>query len=46
MNDVSKPYIVTPRTLHHPERIDVLLEKRMKEFLLKRRQRIWQQEGR
>lgn len=46
MNDESKPYIATPRTKHRPERIDSILEKRMKEFLLRRKQRLWRQEGR
>lgn len=46
MNDESAVYIATPRTPHRPERIDALLEKRMKEFMLARRQKIWQQKGR
>jgi hypothetical protein len=46
MNDESKPYIVTPQTSHRVERIDTILEKRMREFLLRRRQKIWQEEGR
>lgn len=44
MNDESKPYITTPRTPSRPERIDSILQKRMREFLLRRRQRIWQGE--
>lgn len=49
MNDQSAlfiAYIETPRSSHRPERIDTLLEKRMKEFLLLRRQKIWQEQGR
>lgn len=45
MNDESKPYIATPRTLSRPERIDSILAKRMKDFLLRRRQKMWQGEG-
>lgn len=45
MNDESKPYIATPRTAHRAERIDSILEKRMREFLLRRRQRLWQERG-
>lgn len=43
MNDGSKSYIATPRTAHRPERINRILEKRMREFLLRRRQMLWQQ---
>lgn len=46
MSDESISYIETPHTHRRPERIDVLLEKRMKEFLLLRRQKLWQAEGR
>lgn len=46
MNQTHELYIATPHTSHRPERIDALLEKRMKEFLLLRRQKIWQEEGR
>ena len=46
MTDESLIYIVTPHVARRPERIDALLEKRMKEFLLLRRQKVWQQEGR
>jgi hypothetical protein len=41
MFDESTLFIETPRTLCRPERIDVLLERRMKEFLLERRRRLW-----
>ncbi len=46
MTDESVAYIATPHSTHRPERIDTLLEKRMKEFLLARRQKIWREEGR
>lgn len=36
-------YIETPRRPCRPEKIDVLLERRMKEFLLERRRRIWRE---
>lgn len=42
---VAKPYIATPRRDTKPEKIDVLLEKRMKEFLLERRRRMWREAG-
>lgn len=45
MNDESL-YIATPRTVCRPTRIDAILEKRMKEFLLARRQKVWYEEGR
>lgn len=45
MNDESTPYIATPHVRHRPERIDVLLEKRMQQFLLARRRKLWQEEG-
>lgn len=38
-------YIETPRTVTKPEKIDTLLEKRMKEFLLERRRRMWREGG-
>ncbi|QQS21968.1 hypothetical protein IPM09_00205 [Candidatus Saccharibacteria bacterium] len=44
MNDESVLpvfYIETPRTSGRLEKIDVLLEKRMREFLLMRRQKVW-----
>jgi hypothetical protein len=41
MIDESTAFIETPRTLCRPERINVLLERRMKEFLLERRRRLW-----
>ena len=34
-------YIETPKVKHVPEKIDVILEKRMREFMLARRQRKW-----
>lgn len=41
MNDESATFIETPRTSHRPERIDVLLERRLRDFLLERRRRLW-----
>lgn len=38
-------YIETPHIINKPEKIDTLLEKRMREFLLSRRQRQWQETG-
>lgn len=38
-------YIETPRTSCRPVRIDAILEKRMKEFLLARRRQKWLTEG-
>lgn len=45
--DNNKPvtYIKTPRTQTRPMRIDVLLEKRIKDFLLARRRKVWQEKG-
>lgn len=43
--EVLAPYIETPRTMTKPEKIDTLLEKRMREFLLERRRRIWREAG-
>ena len=34
-------YIETPKVKHTPEKIDAILEKRMREFMLARRQRKW-----
>ncbi len=45
MTDETTSYIAIPRTTHRPERIDNVLAKRMKEFMLMRRQKIWQEEG-
>lgn len=42
MNE-SLTYIATPRTKRRPERIDAILEKRMREFLLARRQKAWRE---
>ena len=36
-------YIETPHTAHRPERINTILQKRMKEFLLARQQKLWQE---
>ncbi len=36
-------YIQTPRSAHRPERIDTILQKRMKEFLLARQQKLWRE---
>ena len=44
MND-TPTYIATPLSRKRPVRIDAILEKRMREFLLARRQKIWR-EGR
>ena len=45
MNDESL-YIATPHTVQRPVRIDAILAKRMREFMLARRRKIWQEEGR
>lgn len=45
MNNTSAVYIEIPHNQQRPECINTLLEKRMKEFLLMRRQKIWQREG-
>lgn len=45
MND-ELTYIATPRTAHRAEPIAEVLERRMKEFMLARRRKIWTQEGR
>lgn len=36
-------FIQIPRSVQRPERIDVVLEKRMKDFLLARQQRLWRE---
>jgi len=41
----STLYIATPQTSRRPERIDALLEKRMKEFILARRRKLWREKG-
>ncbi len=41
MIDESTAFIETPRSSHRLERINILLERRMKEFLLERRRRLW-----
>lgn len=38
-------YIETPRSSHRPEKLDKILEKRMREFLLARRRRRWVEKG-
>lgn len=47
MNDeftsIAQHYIETPPTAHRPERIDTILKKRMKDFLLTRQQKLWQE---
>jgi hypothetical protein len=43
MIDEFTAFIETPRTSHRPERINILLERRMKEFLLERRRRLWRE---
>ncbi|MGB4767668.1 MAG: hypothetical protein WBP22_00250 [Candidatus Saccharimonas sp.] len=45
MND-ELLYIATPRSTCRPVRIDTILAKRMREFLLERRRKVWQAEGR
>lgn len=40
MND-TLTYIETPRTTHRIVRIDAILEQRMREFMLTRRQKLW-----
>lgn len=41
----ANTYIETPRTNCRPERIDAVLERRMKDFLLARRRVTWLTEG-
>jgi len=45
MNDEPSPYIAIPITTHRPERIDTLLQKRMKDFVLARRRKLWREKG-
>ena len=45
MNNECTPYIATPHVSHRLERIDALLQKRMKEFVLARRRKLWQEKG-
>ncbi len=45
MNDESMEYIATPQSQSRPTRIDALLKRRMEEFLLERRRRLWQESG-
>lgn len=44
MNDAIS-YIATPRSKQRPVRIDAILETRMREFLLVRRQKVWREGG-
>lgn len=46
LRSVTVPYIETAQDRCHTERIDAVLERRMKEFLLARRRKIWHEEGR
>lgn len=46
MNNESAAFIEIPHSHHRTVRIDTILETRMKEFLLARRRRIWQEEAR
>ena len=41
----ATPYITTKRQPGRPERLDTLLEKRMREFMLARRQKAWRKGG-
>lgn len=45
MNDESTHYIAIPHTSHRAERIDALLKKRMKQFALTRRRKLWQEKA-
>jgi len=45
MNDESSSYIATPISTHRPERIDALLQKRMKDFVMARRRKLWREKG-
>ncbi len=45
MTDTSLDYIETPRSTERPTLLSDVLEKRMKEFLLARQQKLWR-EGR
>ncbi len=40
---IAQHYIEPPPTAHRPERIDTILKKRMKDFLLTRQQKLWQE---
>ena len=44
MNNESFSYIEVPRSKQRPERLSVLLERRMKTFLLERRRKLWHEE--
>lgn len=44
MNDESV-YIATPHSKQRPIRIDAILEKRMQEFMLARKCRVWREGG-
>lgn len=43
MDNLTLEFIATPHSNHRPERLDALLEKRMKEFLLVRQQKLWRE---
>lgn len=45
MTDEFTPYIAIPHSSHRPERIDALLKKRIKQFVLERRRKLWQEKG-
>lgn len=38
-------YIETPYSPIRPEKIDAILQRRMREFMLRRRQKQWQERG-
>lgn len=38
-------YIETPHSPIRPEKIDTILQRRMREFVLRRRQKQWQEMG-
>lgn len=42
MNNLTPTYIETPHTVHRLEKIDTILQRRMREFMLTRRQKRWQ----
>lgn len=46
MNTESATFIEIPHSHHRTVRIDAILETRMKEFLLARRRKVWQEEAR
>ena len=44
MND-EPLFIAIPRSSTRPTRIDAILQRRMKDFLLMRRRKLWREEG-